>query len=149
MGSNYVHDRCIIRNRKTGYSYSCEGMGYWADVTDLLLKDLRQSFLDVNFIGIRVLNSRDAGQFIRRYTGYEDDGYDKIMKRWKKEKSFAIKNSGYHTYFGLASNALANDDEFEVKEDATKAQIKSAFVKSLKSKKMNKKVLGEFIELVA
>jgi ribosomal protein L23 len=39
--------------------------------------------------------------------------------------------------------------EFEVAEDATKTQIKSAFIKSLKSKKMNKKVLGEFIELVA
>jgi hypothetical protein len=36
-----------------------------------------------------------------------------------------------------------------VKEDATKTQIKSAFVKSLKSKKMNKKILGEFVELVA
>jgi len=149
MGSNYVHDRCIIRNRKTGYTYSCEGMGYWADVTDLLIKDLRQSFSDINFIGIRVLNSRDAGEFIRRYTGYEDEGYDKIMKRWKRERSFAIKNSGYHTYFGLSSTALANDDEFDVEEDATKAQIKRAFVKSLKTKKMNKKVLGEFIELVA
>jgi hypothetical protein len=35
--------------------------------------------------------------------------------------------------------------EFEVAEDATKAQIKSAFVKSLKTKKLNKKVLGEFV----
>ena len=102
----------------------------------------------MNFIGIRVLASRDAGQFIRRYTGYVEDKYYKIMSRWKKEKSFAIKNSGYHTYFGLSENALANDDEFEVEEDATKAQIKRAFVKSLRSKKMNKKILGEFIELV-
>ena len=43
----------------------------------------------------------------------------------------------------------SNDDEFQVQEDATKAQIKRAFVKSLKNKKMNKKVLGEFVELVA
>ena len=41
---------------------------------------------------------------------------------------------------------IMNDNQ---KEDATKAQIKSAFVKSLKNKKMNKKILGEFIELVA
>ena len=34
-------------------------------------------------------------------------------------------------------------------EDASKAQIKTAFVKSLRIKKMNKKVLGEFISLVA
>jgi ribosomal protein L23 len=46
------------------------------------------------------------------------------------------------------SNSLSDDDTFEVNEDATKAQIKRAFVKSLKTKKLNKKVLGEFIELV-
>ena len=45
--------------------------------------------------------------------------------------------------------ALATEDEFEVKEDATKAEIKRAFGKSLKGKKMNKKILSEFIELVA
>jgi len=148
MGSQYIHDRCVFRNRKTGHTYSCDGLGNWADVTDLLLEDIKRSFPDINFIGMRLLVSRDAGQFVRRYTGYEDETYERIMKRWKKEKSFAIKGSGYHTYFGLSSSALANDDEFEVQEDATKAQIKRAFVKSLKTKKMNKKILGEFIELV-
>ena len=148
MGSQYISDSCVIRNRRTGYTYNCDGMGYWADVTDLLLKDLRQSFPNINFIGIRVLANRDASQFIRRYAEYEDS-YEKIMKVWRKEKAFSIKNSGYHTYFGLSSNALSNDDEFDVNDEATKAQIKRAFVKSLKTKKMNKKVLGEFIELVA
>ena len=71
------------------------------------------------------------------------------MVRWKKEKCFAIKTSGYDTYFGMSSTALNNDGEFEVKEDATKAEIKRAFGKSLKGKKMNKKILSEFIELVA
>ena len=149
MGSQYINENCIIRNRKTGHTYSCAGLGHWADVSDLLIKDLRQSFPHTNFIGIRILSNRDASQFIRRYTGYEGDAYYKINSRWKKEKSFAIKNSGYHTYFGLSSSSLSNDDEFQVQEDATKAQIKRAFVKSLKNKKMNKKVLGEFVELVA
>ena len=44
---------------------------------------------------------------------------------------------------------MNQETEFEVKEDATKTQIKSAFVKSLRTKKMNKKILGEFIELIA
>ena len=66
-----------------------------------------------------------------------------------RDRSFAIKKSGYHVYFGLSSTSLGNDTDFEVKEDATKAQIKKAFNKSLKNKKMNKKILGEFIELVA
>ena len=149
MGSGYVSQDCVLRDRKTGRTYTFENAGYWADITDTLIENLRHNFPDMNFIGIRVLQSRDAGQFIRRYTGYEDDGYNKIMSRWKKERSFAILNSGYDTYFGISANVLSNDDDFEVKEDATKAQIRTAFKKSLKSKKMNKKVLGEFIELVA
>ena len=72
-----------------------------------------------------------------------------LTSQWKKSKSFAIKSSGYHSYFGLSSNALAQNSEFDVKDDATKTQIKSAFVKSLRTKKMNKKILSEFIELVA
>ena len=70
------------------------------------------------------------------------------MNDWKKNKSFNIKNSGYDAYFGLSSAALSQDAEFDVDEDATKAQIKKAFVKSLKVKKLNKKVLGEFVSLV-
>ena len=74
-----------------------------------------------------------------------------ITKLWRVEKnrSVSIKSSAYDTYFGLSTTALASEDEFEVKEDATKAEIKRAFGKSLKGKKMNKKILSEFIELVA
>ena len=149
MGSANVGEHCVIRNRKTGYSYSCAGLGYYSDVTNLLLKDLRQSFPDTNFIGFRILQGREAGHFVRQQVGYDEGVYEPIMKDWKKNKSFAIKNVGYDTYFGLSSSALDNDSEFEVQEDATKAQIKRAFVKSLNNKKMNKKILGEFVELVA
>ena len=147
LGTNYIGSHCVIRDRKIGRTYSCAHLGNWADVTDILIHNLRDNFPDMNFIGIRILASRDAGQFVRNYTGYTES-YEKTMKRWKKEKSFSIKNSGYHTYFGLSSNALNSDTDFEVNEDASKAQIKRAFAKSLKSKKMNKKILGEFIELV-
>ena len=105
--------------------------------------------ISLNFIGIRVLESRDAGSFIRRYCGYYGEKHDKTMTEWRKQKAFSIKSSGYTTYFGLSANALAQDADFEVAEAATKTQIKSAFAKSLKSKKMNKKILGEFVELVA
>jgi hypothetical protein len=71
------------------------------------------------------------------------------MTAWRKEKAFTLKKSGYHSYFGISANALSQDAEFDVAESASKAQIKNAFVKSLKGKKMNKKILGEFVELVA
>ena len=77
------------------------------------------------------------------------DEYQKTLKEWKKQRSFTIKNSGYDAYFAMSASALADDSEFEVNVGATKAQIKNAFTKSLKTKKLNKKVLGEFISLVA
>ena len=147
MGTSHIGPNAFLRDRKTGMTYSCDCDYY--EFTDVLLRNLRDRFTDINFIGIRVLESRDAGHFIRRYCGYYGDTYEKTMNAWKKEKAFTIKSSGYHSYFGLSAATLAQESEFEVAEDATKSQIKSAFVKSLKSKKMNKKILGEFVELVA
>jgi hypothetical protein len=147
MGTAHIGPNAFIRDRKTGMTYSCDCD--YHEFTDVLLRNLRDRFTDMNFIGIRVLESRDAGGFIRRYCGYYGETYEKTMSAWKKEKAFTIKSSGYHSYFGLSAATLAQESEFEVAEDATKSQIKSAFVKSLKSKKMNKKILGEFVELVA
>ena len=137
----------IIRDRKLGTTYK---FGYsYHEFTDVMLRNLKDKFPQVNFIGMRVLASRDVGNFMRLHNSPSDNEFTRLQKEWKKEKSFCIKNSGYDAYFGLSSIALSQDSEFEVKDDATKAQIKSAFVKSLKVKKLNKKVLGEFISLVA
>ena len=148
LGCGYVHRNTVLRDRKLGttYTFNVEG---WAQITDQLLRNLKDKFTDMNLIGIRLLSPRDGNVFIRRYHFTENKEFDKLVKDWKKDRAFAIKNSGYDTYFGLSSAALSNDDEFEVQQDATKAQIKRAFVKSLKNKKMNKKVLSEFVELVA
>jgi hypothetical protein len=147
IGLNCLGRNAFLRDRKTGNTYSLDAE--WHGFTDILLRNLRDNFSTVNFIGMRILESRDAGSFVRRYTGWVSKDYDKIMNTWKKEKSFSIKQSGYHSYFGLSSNTLSQDSGFDVAEDASKAQIKTAFVKSLRIKKMNKKVLGEFISLVA
>ena len=147
IGVGSIRHNAFLRDRKIGTTYSldCE----WYQFTDVLLKNLKDNFKDTNFIGIRVLESRDANSFIRRYCGYSCETFGKTVDIWKKEKAFSIKSSGYSTYFGISANALSQSTEFEVKEDATKTQIKSAFVKSLRNKKMNKKILGEFVELIA
>ena len=157
IGLNSLHSHpTFIRDRKVGRTYKVREE--YHQLTDTLLENLRDSFPSVNFIGMRVLENREANSFIRKYydtsdysSGYYQDNkeYVQIINDWKKNRSFAIKNSGYHSYFGLSSSALSQESEFDVAEDASKSQIKSAFVKSLKSKKMNKKILGEFIDLVA
>ena len=137
----------FIRDRKLGTTYKIGDEHH--EFTDALLQNLRDNFSDVNLIGMRIMDGRDAGSFIKRYCGYYGNEHDKAMTDWKKNKSFTITNSAYSGYFGMSSSALAQESEFEVSEDATKNQIKSAFVKSLKTKKLNKKILGEFVELIA
>jgi len=145
LGSRSIRPgRTFLRDRKIGKTY---GFQYdYHQFTDVLLNNIKDKFPTTNFIGIRVLPNREASRFIRLYNPY---GNDKLSEDWRKTKSFTIKNSGYDAYFALSSQSLADDPEFEVQEDATKAQIKRAFVKSLKTKKLNKKVLGEFVSLVA
>ena len=147
IGVRSVSSSCFLRDRKLGTTYSLDSE--WYEFTDILLRNLKDRFTDVNFIGFRVLESRDAGAFIRRYCGYFGKEFESTMQDWKKKRAFTISNSGYAAYFGLSANALAQNSDFEVSDSATKTQIKSAFVKSLRSKKMNKKVLSEFVELVA
>tara|TARA_Y100001937_G_scaffold38937_1_gene55399 strand:+ start:7193 stop:9301 length:2109 start_codon:yes stop_codon:yes gene_type:complete len=147
IGVRSVSPSCFLRDRKLGTTYSLDSE--WYEFTDILLRNLKDRFTDVNFIGFRVLESRDAGAFIRRYCGYFGKEFESTMQDWKKKKAFTISNSGYAAYFGLSANALAQNSDFDVSDTATKTQIKSAFVKSLRSKKMNKKVLSEFVELVA
>ena len=146
LGTGHLGGNSFLRDRSTGNTYSLDVL--WYNFSDVLLRNLRDKFPSVNFIGMRIVESRDASTFIRRYTENDNVANITITNSWKKEKSFSIKNSGYHTYFGLSASALSNDVEFEVNEDATKTQIKSAFAKSLKNKKMNKKILGEFVQLI-
>jgi hypothetical protein len=138
---SYLRDRKLGKTYKFGWNYH--------EFTDVLLNNLRDKFPTVNFIGMRVLANRDAMRFVRLYNPEGSKEFDRLQKDWKKMKSFIIKTSGYDAYFALSSSNLADDAEFEVNDDATKAQIKRAFVKSLKVKKLNKKVLSEFISLVA
>tara|TARA_R110002020_G_scaffold17985_2_gene63534 strand:- start:80 stop:2218 length:2139 start_codon:yes stop_codon:yes gene_type:complete len=137
----------FLRDRKTGNTYQVP-YGYHG-FSDLMLQNLRDNFPTVNFVGIRVLEGRDANHFMRLYYDQNSNEFRKIQSEWKKQRSCIIKTSGYHAYFAMSAASLSQDADFEVDDGATKAKIKSAFIKSLKTKKLNKKVLGEFISLVA
>jgi len=139
-----VANRDYLRNRKTGKTYAVPYE--WYKFTSILIEDLKDTFKEVNFIGIRVIEPRESGNFIRRYCTLKN--IDEQLRNWKKTKTVSISDAGYQKYFGLASTALSQDTMFSVNEDATKSQIKSAFVKSLNKKKMNKKILSEFIGLI-
>ena len=148
LGKNRLNpNTTFFRDRKLGTTCRIDYEYY--KFTDMMLQNLKENFPFINLIGIRVIESHDSGTFIRRYSETDSKERQQIMSDWKKLKTFCIKNSGYDAYFAISSSALSQDSEFEVDEGATKAKIKSAFIKSLKTKKLNKKVLGEFVSLVA
>ena len=147
MGIRSVNANCFIRNRKTGMVYPLGNTNIDKKFTNILLHDLRETFPKVIFIGIRIVANRDSGYFIRSNSNSET--HDKNQTKWKKERNIVFTESGYHKYFGISSSALSNEIEFNVDEDASKSTIRNAFKKSLNSKRMNKKFLNEFIELVA
>ena len=132
-----------LRNRRIGTTTKIPESTPSA-LTTALLEDLRREFPESTFTGFRILESR-GGWFIRQATGYDD----KLQSQWRKEKSIALTNFGYNKYYVVSANSIQESSEFEVADDASKAKIKSAFAKSLKSKKNNKKILGDFIGLIA
>ena len=133
----------FIRNRKTGHTYQVQRA--YHSFSKILLENLMEENKDCNFIGIRLCAPREMNAFIRSYQHVTDDA----LKQIKKQKYYEIKNTGYTSYFAMQSNALNQDADFDVEEGASKAKIKSAFVKNLKTKALNKKVLSKFMELVA
>lgn len=146
MGRGHVRPGSFLRNRKTGTVTRFDGQ--YQDFTKSLLDHLSETYPDLNVIGFRIVESRDAGAFIRRYiSGYDE--VEKVMKKWRKLRSFTLSNTGYLKYFALSSTELSKDTEFDVDDNATKTQIRNAFKKSLSSKKVNKKILSEFVELIA
>lgn len=142
IGTVNIHGGDFVRNRKTGHTYKMEYS--YSGFTNILLRNLRNTFPDVSFIGIRLCNNRDLRSFIREHEFLSSA----VEKQIKKDKSYTIKSSGYHSYFALLTGGLSNDTELDVEEGATKAKIKSAFVKNLKAKALNKKVLSQFMDLV-
>ena len=131
-----------LRSRKTG---EVRELGHWFTSLKILLEDLKQCYPSVNLIGIRLVNRREWSGFANLWV---TENREKIDKEWKKTSSAVIRNSSFDAFFALACQSLNNDVEFDVQEDATKAQIRAAFKKSLQSKALNKKILSNFIEMV-
>jgi hypothetical protein len=131
-----------LRDRKLGTTYHLKD---WISQTANIVKNLQDNFPEVNFIGIRLTPNSD----FRKMLNWWGLNNEKVHERWRKEKSVALDLGNFTKFFALSVNEMKKDVEFEVDEDATKAQIRSAFKKSLNKSKFNRKILSEFVELVA
>jgi len=137
-------DNFHIRDRKLRTTYKL-GENH----TIPILKNLSDNYPEVNFIGIRIATAGELGRFIRSYDNFDAIDVDKIQSQFKKEKSASVSIPSFSKFFVLSSNNLHEDSSFTVEEGAGKATIRAAFKKSLNKSKFNRKILSEFVTLVA
>ena len=138
-----VRSTCTyLRDRKLGTTYR---LSEWTEGTAALMQHLQDSFPEVNFIGIRLASNSSVQTMFRRNSIYDE----KITSKWRKEKAVSLPIGNYTKFFALSTNEMNKEVDFEVDDNATKAQIRSAFKKSLNKSKFNRKILSEFVELVA
>ncbi len=131
-----------IRDRNTGNTYK---MSEWILGTNVLVQYLQDSFPDVNFIGIRLTTNGDFNKMLKWH------GVDniRVKEKWVRNKSVALEIGNFTKFFAISTKEMDNEVEFDPPECATKAQIRSAFKKSLNKSKFNRKILSEFVEFVA
>ena len=105
-----------------------------------------------NVIGMRIVASRDVrGYQLARILQTKDYAkVDELSKDFRKNKWMSFTARGYDKSFLILDTSLkAENGEFEVDADATKGKIKSAFSKSMSKRLTSRKMLTEFIDMVA
>jgi len=146
----------IITDPVTNKSVELEGR----NMTTTLLKMLKARVYDMNIVGFFIAGSGKSGRVdkntiknVCKLDGYNDT--DKIMelvKKINKEKFLAVDSVGYDEYYilpGGNSLEVENDGLGDELIGASKAKLKSAFGKSMKSKIESRVLLNKFVKLVA
>ena len=142
------YNKTSIRDRKSGRVYRSFDYNSFSQYAKILLETVKDSFPTVNLINFRITPGRDFQNCYRWYgNGY--DNYESAKVEYRKNHCISFNNTGFDQFHVIAASSLAQDEEFSVPENATKAQIKSSFVKLLGKKKTNKKLLGSFVDLIA
>jgi hypothetical protein len=140
-----------LRDRKTGRVYPIFTGGYYAgdNQTEVLVQNLQENFPQCNFINIRLCSTSDFTSVKRYYLPTFEERV-KAETQWKKEKCYIGKTSNYSRSLFIHSKSISDSgNSFEVAEDASKAQIRSAFKKALGNRKTSKRILSEFITMIA
>ena len=129
-------------------------------MTESLLKLLKSRVYDMNVVGFFIAGTGKSGRVDKNTirSVCKLDSYfemDKIMglvKKINKEKFLAIESVGYDEYYilpGGNSLEVENDGLGDELIGASKAKLKSAFGKSMKSKIESRVLLNRFVKLVA
>lgn len=104
-----------------------------------------------NIVGFYVLNTRELNGSAGNMFFPDYNERFKVKEQFRKDKFFVVQNTGFDEYYLLRSNGLDTEEDatFEVKDNATKRGILSAFSKYAGNRVNNRVILNRFINLIA
>jgi hypothetical protein len=147
-----VRGTMTISDPKTLKNY--EVAGY--NITDGLLRILKDRVPDMNLIGFFIAGSGRSGRVDKRvlYNLQRDLGMDAIMEQVRfinKNKFLAIDSKGYDEMYVLPAKGMKVENEGLSDElvGASKAKLKTAFGKAMSGKIESRQLLNKFVKLVA
>jgi hypothetical protein len=147
-----VRGTITISDPKTLKTYEIAGY----DITDGLLRVLKDRVPDMNLIGFFIAGSGRSGRVDKRvlYNLQRDLGRDVIMEQIRfinKNKFLAIDSKGYDEMYVLPAKGMKVENE-GLSDDlvgASKAKLKTAFGKAMSGKIESRQLLNKFVKLVA
>lgn len=150
-----IHFPIIIRDKVTKYevkvttnrreNYYCPHTLFTHSLINLLR--LRT---ESNVIGFYLAGNHDLVKVIRK-NGLSYGEQDKMRAEFRKSSHIIMKNSGYNEYYILKSSItspILDDEEFVIKENATRKNIANAFSKYTANRISNRVVLNRFIQMI-
>ena len=106
-------------------------------------------------LGVNVIGFYLIGRRFNNYSRYLASDLkiplDDVQSSWRKHKSFIAKDfNGYNELYYIKDGVdlKTDNDTFQVKDDATKGQLTSAFKKFNRKKLSNRIVLKTFAEMI-
>jgi len=147
--SRYNRKNLVIRDPVTKEQEILRPNSISFNQTSALIRLLKKR-TNSNIIGFYVLNVRELnGSAGNMFFPDYNERY-KVKEQFRKDKFFVVQNTGFDEYYLLRSNGLDTDEDatFEVKENATKRGIVSAFSKYAGNRINNRVILNRFINLI-
>jgi hypothetical protein len=147
----------ILTDPKTHKSYEIKSLNR---MTDTLLKIFKERVRGMNLIGFFIAGSGRSGRIDKRVLSYHtnvpsySDEMTAILRKVNKEKFYVIDGdvTGYDELYLLSGGDSLQVENGGLSDDlqgASKAKLKSAFGKSMKSKITSRQLLNKFVKLVA
>jgi len=115
--------------------------------TNTLLKYLKKKY-SITTVGFYLVKKFRRLEY--QLWDYSEEQKDKMRKDFLKNKFVANKKSGYDVYYYIKSDTKVEDANLDkITDESSKADIKRAFSKGMKSRLQSRVVLQNFIKEVA